>query len=93
MVEHEKEKYGWEFLFLGANMDAITVAHRFGINADRAVRYECDQEGISLNYRTLSRTVSVMRRSSEPTAAKAFSREADDWADEIREDYMRRHNR
>ena len=42
MVEKEKEKYGWEFLFLGANMDAVEVAGRFGISADRAVRYECD---------------------------------------------------
>ena len=42
MVEKEKEKYGWEFLFLGANIDAVSVAGRFGIGADRAIDYECD---------------------------------------------------
>ena len=45
MVEKEKTKYGWEFLFLGANMDAIEVAGRFGIGADRAINYECDSKG------------------------------------------------
>ena len=50
MVEHEKEKYGWEFLFLGANIDAIDVAGRFGIGADRALNYECDSIGTCLLY-------------------------------------------
>ena len=90
MVEHEKEKYGWEFLFLGANMDAISVAGRFGINADRAVDYMCDSEGTQLNYSELSRSVSAMRRSSAPTARKAFASDAGNWADEIRADYCRR---
>ena len=93
MVERQKEKYGWEFLFLGANMDAISVAGRFGISADRAVRYECDREGTALNYQELSRSVSVMRQSPEPTAAAAFARDAGDWANAIREDYKKRHRR
>ena len=42
MIEHQQEKYGWEFLFLGANMDAISEASKLGIRQDRAVRYECD---------------------------------------------------
>ena len=63
MVEMEKEKYGWEFLFLGANMDAVEVAGRFGIGADRAMNYECDSEGTRLNYQVLSETVSAVRRS------------------------------
>ena len=91
MVEHEKEKYGWEFLFLGANMDAISVAGRFGIHADRAVRFECDSEGTQLNYRELSASVSAMRKCKAPNAARAFASAAAGWADEIRADFQRRH--
>lgn len=61
MVEHQKEKFGWEFLFLGANMDAVKVAGRFGIKADCAVEYECDSEGVQLNYEVLSEAVSGLR--------------------------------
>ncbi len=63
MVEKEKVKYGWEFLFLGANIDAIEVAGRFGIGADRAINYECDRKGTALNYSVLSNVVSSVRRS------------------------------
>ena len=62
MVEHEQEKYGWEFLFLGANMDAISAARSFGIRADRAVRYKGDSAGTELNYRVVSETVARIRR-------------------------------
>ena len=62
MVERQKEKYGWEFLFLGANIDAIEVAGRFGINADRAINYECDSAGTALNFAALSNTVSAVRK-------------------------------
>ena len=61
IVEHEREKYGWEFLFLGANIDAIAVAGRFGIGADRAVTYHADREGTALNYDVVSETVSCLR--------------------------------
>ena len=61
MVERQKKKYGWEFLFLGANIDAIEVAGRFGIAANRAINYECDSKGTQLNYEVLSRTVSEFR--------------------------------
>ena len=91
MVERQKSKDGWEFLFLGANMDAISVAGRFGIKADRAVDYECDGEGTLLNYQELSRTVSAMRRSSAQTAAQAFVRDVADWGDAIRMDHKKRH--
>ena len=93
MVERQKDKYGWEFLFLGANMDAISVAGRFGICADRAVRYECDREGTALNYQELSKSVSMMRQSPAPTAAAAFARDAGDWAGAIREDFKKRHRK
>ena len=62
MVKHEQEKYGWEFLFLGANMDAISAAHSFGIRADRAVRYRRDSTGTALNYSVVSETVARVRR-------------------------------
>ena len=50
MVERQKEKFGWEFLFLGANIDAVAEASRFGIKANRAVIYHCDREGTEVNY-------------------------------------------
>ena len=61
MIERQKEKYGWEFLFLGANIDAAAEAGRFGISPDRAVTYKCDSEGTALNYEVLCETVSCVR--------------------------------
>ena len=81
MVKHAQEQYGWEFLFLGANMDAVSEAHSFGIRADRAVRYQCDSEGTSLNYSVLSKTVSQLRCGCPIQA---------DWSAEIAEDYQKR---
>lgn len=81
MIEKEKEKYGWEFLFLGANIDAIATARQFGIGADRAVDYNCDSEGTQLNYEVLSDAVSSVRRSSPLTSA---------WKRRIDEDYKSR---
>jgi uncharacterized protein YegL len=63
MVEKRKEKYGWEFIFLGANIDAISVAGSFGIGANRAVNYMGDRVGTALNFQVLSETVSAVRRS------------------------------
>src|SRR5574344_1332331 len=50
MIERQRKRFGWEFIFLGANIDAVEVAGRFGIKANRAVNYECDSEGTKLNY-------------------------------------------
>ena len=61
MIEHEKAKYGWEFLFLGANIDAVQTASRFGISADRAVDYVPDGEGTRLNYEAMAETVACFR--------------------------------
>ena len=82
MVERQKEKYGWEFLFLGANMDAIETAGRFGISADRAANYNSDHEGTALNYEVLAETVCEMRVSASPIGAS--------WKKRIDEDYERR---
>ena len=61
MIERQKEKYGWEFLFLGANIDAAKEAARFGISEDRAVTYKCDEEGTALNYEVISQTICNVR--------------------------------
>lgn len=61
MIERQKEKYGWEFLFLGANIDAAAEASRFGIDEKHAVDYHCDSEGTALNYEVLSETVAAVR--------------------------------
>ena len=66
MIELEKERYGWEFLFLGANMDAVQEAARFGISSDRAVRFENDAQGVAVNYHVVSETVCRMRQAACP---------------------------
>ena len=75
------ERYGWEFLFLGANMDAISAARTFGIREDRAVRYTFDSAGTSLNFEVASRTIARVRSGQEIDA---------NWCAEIEEDYGKR---
>ena len=62
MIERQKEKYGWEFLFLGANIDAAREARRFGISADRAVNYHADSKGTALNYEVIGDAVRNIRK-------------------------------
>ena len=62
MIERQKEKYGWEFLFLGANIDAAKEAKRFGISADCAVNYHADSKGTALNYEVISDAVRNIRK-------------------------------
>lgn len=81
MIEQQKKKYGWEFIFLGANIDAIATAERFGISKDRATNYNADSEGTMLNYEVLSETVSNLR------ANRAIE---EDWKDRIEEDFKKR---
>ena len=81
MIERQKEKYGWEFLFIGANIDAVETAARYGIGADRAVNYNADKEGISIVYESVAKAVCNVR-------AKACLDSS--WSDEINEDYVRR---
>lgn len=81
MIERQKEKYGWEFVFLGANIDAISTAARFGISADRAANYHADSEGTRLNYEAVSHVVSELRASRPIT---------DSWKVEIDKDFTRR---
>lgn len=81
MVRRQKGKYGWEFLFLGANIDAVETARRYGIGADRAVRYHNDARGVEVNFETVSRAVGRMR-ACQPVAA--------DWKAEIEADFASR---
>ena len=66
MIERQKEKYGWEFLFLGANIDAPVIAERFGIDRDHAANYHSDEIGTALNYEVLSEAVTMVRCCSAP---------------------------
>ena len=68
MIERQKTKYGWEFLFLGANIDAAREAARFGIRPDRAVNYRCDRAGTALNYEVIGDAVCSVR-ACEPLTA------------------------
>ena len=87
MVECQKEKYGWEFLFLGANIDAVAEAQRFGIRSDRAVNYHADCEGTAVNYRALSKAVSSVRNCED---MDCLEEALCGWDEEIREDYKSR---
>ena len=61
MIRRQKEKYGWEFLFLGANIDAVETAGRLGICPDRAVNYHSDSTGTRLNYQVVGQAVAAVR--------------------------------
>ena len=84
MIDHQKNEYGWEFIFLGANIDAIATAERFGIGKDRAANYYADSEGTSLNYEVISEAVSCLR---------AGSPIAENWKGRIEEDFKKRGGR
>lgn len=92
MVEKKKNKYQWEFIFLGANIDAVKVSGQFGIAPDRAVRYECDSAGTRLNFRVMNQMVGCVRKCSSAAGMKTLLDEGDMLA-EIQEDYERRGNR
>ena len=81
MIERQKERYGWEFIFLGANIDAIAEAGKIGIAPQNAVRYECDTVGLKLNYDVIGDTICEFRSApSMPTG----------WKKRIEEDFKRR---
>jgi uncharacterized protein YegL len=84
MVERQKERFGWEFIFLGANIDAISTAAKFGIGSDRAANYNADSEGTKLNYEAVSHIVSELRASRTIT---------DSWKEKIDEDFEHRGKR
>lgn len=81
MIRRQKEKYGWEFLFLGANIDAAEEAARFGIQEEYAVNFHSDRIGTALNYEVISETICNVR-ANRPIAAN--------WKSRIDEDYRKR---
>lgn len=81
MVKRQQEKYGWEFLFLAANIDAAETAEHFGIRKDRAVDYCCDSVGTAKNFQALSEAVSNVR---------AMGALHENWADGIKKDFKSR---
>ena len=84
MIEKEKTKYGWEFLFLGANIDALSAAGSLGIEEDRAANYMPDSRGTRLNYEALGCAISALRSKA------ALGRE---WKEEIDKDFKTRSGR
>ena len=81
MIERQKERYGWEFMFLGANIDAAREAKRFGISASMAADYCSDEEGTALNYEAMSCAISKLRKNASIDPH---------WKDKIDADYKRR---
>lgn len=80
MIQYQKEKYGWEFMFLGANIDAVSTAEQFGINEDFAVDYHADYIGTQLNYEAVNEAVTNLR------SGKKIDRS---WKEGIERDYNR----
>ena len=81
MIERKKEKDGWEFLFIGANIDAVETARHMGISADRAVNYRADQRGTKVVFDAVCAPISAMRSNRAIDA---------EWGDAINEDYESR---
>ena len=81
MVQKEKEKYGWEFLFLAANIDAVETAGRYGIGRDRAVNFHNDAQGQALNYAEVSEAIRTVRACAPLTGS---------WKNNIERDYRSR---
>ena len=81
MIKRQKEKYGWEFLFIGANIDAVETAARYGIDEDRAVNYMADQEGTQILFESVSEAVCNVRSNRKLSKA---------WSQNINNDYQSR---
>lgn len=81
MISRQKEKHGWEFLFIGANIDAVETAARYGIEKERAVNYRADSKGTNVLYKAVTKAVGSVR------CGKSIS---EDWCAEIDEDYRNR---
>lgn len=91
MVKRQQKKYGWEFIFIGANIDAYAEAQKYGIRRDRAVNYVCDDIGTANLYAGVSKAVcSVMMADSLCDVEGCLDNS--DWDEEINADYQRRGN-
>ena len=81
LIERQKAEFGWEFIFMGANIDAVSVAEGIGIDACRSVTYRADAEGTSLNYRVLDEAITDIR-AGRPLAKS--------WKERIEQDVKKR---
>ena len=81
MIEKQKNEYNWEFIFLGANIDALSTARDLGISEDRAANYHADGEGTLLNYNVVSEAIINLRANRNVDSS---------WKKDIEEDYIRR---
>ncbi len=88
LIGDKKNHSGWEFLFLGANIDAVSVASNIGISEDRAVRFNNDSVGTAKNYEAVANFACTMR-SAAPCAARPDA----SWKNSIEEDYKKRGKR
>ena len=84
MIKRQKEKYGWEFIFIGANIDAVETAKRYGIDEDRAVNYNADSVGTGILYESVACAVSSVRKSAALDGS---------WRENIDMDYRNRGNK
>ena len=84
MIERQKEKYGWEFLFIGANIDAVETAKHFGIGSSRAANYHADPEGTRVVYEAVGSAIAYQRTGA---------RMDESWSAPINEDYNKRKKR
>lgn len=82
MIERQRKRYGWEFLFLGANIDAAAEAGRFGIAPSMAADYNCDEEGTALNYEVITEAITSVRAGGVLDGSE--------WKKRIDEDYKKR---
>ena len=81
MIEHQMKKYNWEFIFLGANIDAVETSKMYGIRPDRTQNYHADAKGVNLNFDVMSKTVANFRMNASIDK---------DWKDQIEEDFIER---
>lgn len=83
MIQYEKERYHWEFLFLGARIDAIKEASKLGIHKDRAVRFYEDSDGVDVSFQAINSFATRVRES-------VFYESEDEWKKEVEKDYLKR---
>ena len=81
MIERRKAEDGWEFLFIGANIDAVETAAHFGISEDCSVNYHADSVGTAVAYNTVSDALCSVRKEKKLRS---------DWSRKIKEDYKSR---
>ena len=83
MIERMKNKHGWEFLFLAANIDAVETASHFGISRDRVANYIADDQGTDVAYSSVNRAIREKR---------IFRKISEFWSEDVDEDYELRNN-